>query len=221
MKTTVIATMITSILLVGCGDDKTAEQIKFEQDVKLLSMQQAHQRELARIEASKVAAEHQVSNTYIENEYEQGQQYEQGSTQQSTNQEQPTQSQDDSGNGIGSMLLAGAAGMAAGYMVGEMLDNGMRSYQDDHGNTHYTDKNGKPVSKYDYEQKRKTSKVTQFKEKAKVAGAKVVDKTKSTVSKIKSNEKVQSAVSQTKYQVRKSKVLGKKAIKKAKKKFKR
>lgn len=233
-----IATLVASVVLVGCGEDKTPDQVKFEQEKEMLAMKLAHEREMARIETSKVKAEHPESHTYVtENHnsypesdvdtsyqptYESSDMYEH---QEQSSQVAPQTSQtysaaapeqgasvpqqaaqsEDSGFGAGSMLLAAAGGALAGYAVGEMLDNGMRSYQDDNGNTHYTDKNGKPVSKAVYEEKRKTSKVTKFKEKVKAGATKTkelakkgVDKTKQTYNNVKSNEKVQNAVSKTK-----------------------
>lgn len=271
-----IATLVASVVLVGCGEDKTPDQVKFEQEKEMLAMKLAHEREMARIETSKVKAEHPESHTYVtenHNSYPESdvdtsynptnessdmyehqdhssqvapqtsQTYSETAPEQGASVPQQAAQSEDSGFGAGSMLLAAGAGLAAGYLAGEMLDNGMRSYQDDNGNTHYTDKNGKPVSKAVYEEKRKTSKVTKFKEKVKAGADKTkelakkgVDKTKQTYNNVKSNEKVQNAVSKTKavaksgaekakttyskvkpkvqYQARKAKVIAKKQARK-------
>lgn len=113
MKKTITAIVITS-LLVGCGEDKTPEQIKFEQEKELLLIQQRHEREMKKLDVQKVAAE---NGEYTENtEYNGGynnaireEQVESTTT--------PTAQTTDSGFSGGEMLLAGAAGMAAGYAL--------------------------------------------------------------------------------------------------------
>lgn len=257
----VIATLVaSSVFLVGCGDDKTPEQIQFEQQVKLKSMDQAHQREMARIESSKIEAENPASHTYVDNSTSQdggyddqdqtGGNYEphqedssvpqasqetNGSTaQQGTSVPQQNEATQDSGFGAGSMLLAAAGGALAGYAANEMLSNGMKSYQDDNGNTKYTDKDGRPVTQAQYEEKKKTSKVTKLKEKAKAGVDKTkqlsktgydktktvakagVDKTKQTYNNVKASPRTQQIKRNVQYNARKAQVLTKKQYRQAK-----
>ena len=218
--------LIPALLLVGCGD-KSELELKLE-----------HERQMALIEVQKIKAANPSQHTYVENEYEY---------------EAPTYSSDDSnyateysdvsqvsqvpqqavqqGQTTGSgysgtdMLLAGGTALAAGYAISQLLDNGMKSYQDDRGVTHYTDKSGKPISKAKYDEAKKTSKVTQVKEKVKAAGSKAkdlgkkgIDKTKAKYEQVKASPKTQQLKEKAKYQARKAKVLTKKAAKKAKRK---
>lgn len=174
----------------------------------------------------------------------------QSSTMSTQTQSTPT-TEADSGFGVGSMVLAAAGGAAAGYFAGELLNNGMKSYKDESGATHYTDKDGRPVSKTAYEDhKKKNPKTTAFKEKAsslksktkagatkawdktkevskkgldksKELGKKGIDKTKKTYNNVKANPKVKNFADKAKYQGRKTKVLSKKAAKKVVRKAKK
>ncbi|MGL5305952.1 MAG: hypothetical protein ACRC9Y_07250 [Aeromonas veronii] len=194
-KIALVGILACSVFMVGCGEDKTPDQIKYDQEKEILAMKMAHEREMARINVKGVQAQNQVSHTYVENEYNQQDNYQQNSgyertssyaSQQGeqyssggyTNQAAAPQSYDvgtsqaqaqqsDEGFGVGSMALAALGGAAAGYFAGEMLNNGMKSYKDERGNTHYTDRDGRPVSKAAYEDhKKKNPKTTAFKEKA-------------------------------------------------------
>lgn len=203
MKKIILAGVIaSSVFLVGCGEEKSADQIKYEREKEMLVMKLAHEREMARIDAKKIRAANPESNTYVENEYDQrsyqqdtyqqGQDY--GQTDQSYSQQgqnyadqgtatatsgqvtpQQAQQSTDEGFGVGSMAIAALGGAAAGYFAGEMLNNGMKSYKDDQGNTHYTDKDGRPVSRAQYDDyKKKNPKTTAFKQKASDLKAKTV-----------------------------------------------
>lgn len=207
-KLILVSVIASSVFLVGCGEDKTPEQIKYEQEKEMLAMKMAHEREMARIDAKKISAANPVSHTYVENEYDQrniqqdtyqqdvyqqeqrygqesqvrnsgyeaGQPAQGGYSQPVDQGAQPqAQSQTDEGFGVGSMALAALGGAAAGYFAGEMLNNGMKSYKDDQGNTHYTDKDGRPVSRAQYDDyKKKNPKTTAFKQKASDLKAKTV-----------------------------------------------
>lgn len=208
MKKLILASVIaSSVFLVGCGEDKTPDQIKYEQEKEMLAMKLAHEREMARIDAKKISAANPVSHTYVENEYDQRniqqdtyqqdvyqQEQRYGQADQSHSQpiqnyadqgtavaasgqvpQQQAQQPVDEGFGMGSMALAALGGAAAGYFAGEMLNNGMKSYKDDQGNTHYTDKDGRPVSRAQYDDyKKKNPKTTAFKQKASDLKAKTV-----------------------------------------------
>lgn len=183
-KIALVGILACSVFIVGCGDDKTPEQVAFEQKKELMAMENAHQREMARI-ASKSGRNFQQEPSH-QQDYQQEQYY--GSTQSQmgaqsqevqSQQEQshasPARQQADEGYGVGSMALAALGGAAAGYLAGEMLGNGMKSYKDDRGNTHYTDKDGRPVSRTAYDEyKKKNPKTTAFKEKASDLKAKTV-----------------------------------------------
>ena len=225
-KFALVGILASSVFIVGCGD-KTESEIKYEQEKEMLAMRMAHEREMARIDAAKIRAANPEQNTYVENEYDQRsyqqdtyqeprygqqeqarqQQFDQGQSaqggySQSVDQgaQQPqAQQPTDEGFGMGSMALAALGGAAAGYFAGEMLNNGMKSYKDDQGNTHYTDKDGRPVSKTAYEDhKKKNPKTTAFKEKASslkaktVAGAtSVKDKAVATKDKVMQSDRMQ------------------------------
>lgn len=196
-KIAIVGLLAASVFMVGCGEEKTADQIQHERQKEIMAMKMAHEREMARIEAKKIAAANPVSHTYVENEYDhrsyqQENSYGTGATQMGTSQQeayqptysgtqtassydyqpsapaapQPAAQPTDEGFGVGSMALAALGGAAAGYLAGEMLNNGYKSYKDDRGNVHYTDKDGRPVSKQQYEDyKKKNPKTTAFKEK--------------------------------------------------------
>lgn len=223
---TVVAS-VSILVMTGCGEDKTPDQIAFQQKKEIMAMEYAHQREMARIEAKKIQAANPVSHTYVENEYDQrsyqqdnyqqdhyeqaqpqvrnsgyeaGQSAQTGYIQSVDQGSQPqSQPQGDEGFGVGSMALAALGGAAAGYFAGEMLNNGMKSYKDDRGNTHYTDKDGRPVSKAQYEDYKKANpKTTAFREKASdlkaktVAGASAVkDKAVATKDKVVNSDRMQ------------------------------
>ena len=226
MKKVIMASVIaSSVFLVGCGEDKTPDQIKFEQEKEMLAMKMAHEREMARIDAKKISAANPVSHTYVENEYDQRSyqqdNYQQEQTYGQANQSHPQPSQNytdqgtavassgqvqqqaqpaaEEGYGTGAMVLSALGGAAAGYLAGEMLNNGMKSYKDDHGNTHYTDRDGRPVSRSQYEDYKKANpKTTAFKEKASnlkaktVAGAAAVkDKAVATKDRVMQSDKMQ------------------------------
>lgn len=194
MKKIILASVIaSSVFLVGCGEDKTPDQVKYEQEKEMLAMKLAHEREMARIDAKKIGAANPANHTYVENEYDQ-RSYQQDNYQQEqsygqANESHPQSSQNyadqgtavassgqvqqqaqpaaDEGYGMGSMALAALGGAAAGYFAGEMLNNGMKSYKDDRGNTHYADRDGRPVSRAQYDDyKKKNPKTTAFREKA-------------------------------------------------------
>ena len=228
-KITIVGILACSVFLVGCGEEKTADQVQYERQKEMRQMELMHQREMARIEAKKIQAQNPVSHTYVENEYDQRsyqqdnyqEQPQYGSTQsQMGSQAQevqpqsyasaqeyatpatasaPVQQPTDEGFGVGSMALAALGGAAAGYFAGEMLNNGYKSYKDDHGNTHYTDRDGRPVSKTAYEDhKKKNPKTTAFREKASdlkaktVAGATAVkDKAVATKDKVVNSDRMQ------------------------------
>lgn len=196
-KISIVGLLAASVFMVGCGEEKTADQIQYERQKEMRAMEMAHQREMARIEAKKIEAANPVAHTYVENEYDQ-RSYQQensygtGATQMGTSQQeayqptysgtqtasnydyqqpaaaaqQPATQPTDEGYGTGAMVLSALGGAAAGYLAGEMLNNGYKSYKDDRGNTHYTDKDGRPVSKAQYEDYKKANpKTTAFKEK--------------------------------------------------------
>lgn len=189
----IVGILACSVFIVGCGE-KDAETVKYEREKEMLAMKLAHQREMARIDAKKNESQNQTSNNYTENDnnYQQDnytQEPNYGTTESSvgsqpqavqyTNQEPQaaaaTQQATDEGYGMGSMALAALGGAAAGYLAGEMLNNGMKSYKDDHGNTHYADKDGRPVSRQAYEDHKKANpKTTAFKEKASDLKAKTI-----------------------------------------------
>lgn len=226
-KIAIVGILACSVFIVGCGEEKTTDQVQYERQKEMRAMEMAHQREMARIDAKKIEAQNPSSHTYVENEYDQRsyqqdnyqEQPQYGSTQsQMGSQAQEVQPQNyasgqdysaapasapaqqtDEGFGVGSMALAALGGAAAGYLAGEMLNNGMKSYQDDRGNTHYTDRDGRPVSKTAYEDhKKKNPKTTAFKEKASdlkaktVAGATAVkDKAVATKDKVVNSDRMQ------------------------------
>lgn len=239
MKKLIIA-LVTASFLVGCGDDK------FDQEKEMLAMKLAHEREMARIEVSKTQAANQPENVYnIEHEYEMPESNSNysdstSSVSQGTMPSAPStpsaSTSTESGYSGTDMILAAGAGALAGYAVSEMLDNGMKSYKDESGKTHYVDsKTGKPVTKEAYENAKKTSNVTKFKEsaknfgnKAKETGKKQLDKAKTKVNDFKQSErgqkisqKASSMKQKAKYQARKAKVIAKKQAKKAKRKLKK
>lgn len=215
-KIALVGLIACSVFVVGCGGDKTPEQVAFEQKKELMAMENAHKREMARI-ASKSGRNFQQEPSYqqdYQQDYQQEQDYGSSQSQMGSQpqevrsqnygvQEQPhaaqVQQQSDEGFGVGSMALAALGGAAAGYLAGEMLNNGMKSYKDDHGNTHYTDKDGRPVSRTAYEDhKKKNPKTTAFKEKASdlkaktVAGATAVkDKAVATKDKVVNSDRMQ------------------------------
>lgn len=163
MKKSVIAILLTTVILSGCSD--TPEEIKFEQEKELLRMKMQHEQSMASIEARKVAAANPVSHTYVENEYEteyhhQAPQVVQqevysatGGDTRSIPEQQATSS--DSGLGIGSLALAAATG----YAINEVLSNGHRTATTSDGRTIYLDSKGNEVSKNAYDTQRKSSPV--------------------------------------------------------------
>lgn len=240
---------LMSLGLIGCGDEPTPEQVKHKQAMEVLRAQQAHEREMARIKAQQIQAANPISHTYVENEYETIQDSSGGSNSYaepeydysyeaseptysssaySVKSAPTTQTSMESGYSGTDMLLAAGGAMAAGYAVSQLLDNGMRSYQDDKGVTHYADKNGKPVSKATYEEAKKTSKVTQVKEKLKATGTKAkelgkqgLDKTKQKYQDVKNSPKTKQLKDKATYQAKKAKVMVKKAVHKVKQKAKK
>lgn len=210
--------LATVVALAGCGD-KSELELKLE-----------HERAMAQIEVQKIKAANQVADTYyIENEYEyevneDGQRYSSSPSQASIDSsetyshETPVQSvqQTTSGFSGGEMAVGMLAGAAAGYMASEMLNNGMKSYTDEKGNTHYTDKNGKPVSKQAYEDhKKKNPKTTKLREKVSVAK----DKAKSIGSSVKQKAKDKYNKAKNSKPVRNAKAVAKKTQRKAKQKY--
>ncbi|EHM6953352.1 hypothetical protein KGV31_002151 [Vibrio parahaemolyticus] len=223
MNKSIIAITLTT-LLAGCG-----EPSEYEQQKELMLLKQNHELLMEREKAKQIAAEKQVSNTYIENEYET--EYNGGYNNAIPNEIQDTAyssssdhsasnvSSNESGFSGGEMLLAAGAGALAGYAASEMLSNGMQQVTDSNGNVRYIDtKTKKEVSKEQYETAKKTSKVTTLKEKSKELANKAKDKTKAVVEKAKPKAKALKEKAQ--YQARKAKVLTKKAAKKAKRKIK-
>lgn len=195
----ILSLLFLPLMLVGCGD-KSELELKLE-----------HELAMEREKTRQIAVANQVQDVYnIEHEYE----YEtdvRGYSEPTVYSEAPSSSVGvsglpsetqtvpvDEGYSGSSMALAAVGGMAAGYLAGEMLNNGMKSYQDESGKTHYTDKNGKPVSKQAYEDYKKqnpkvtklSEKVSTAKNKAKELGKRAVVKTKDTYKKVKNSETV-------------------------------
>jgi len=178
MKKTLLA-VLTTMLLSGCGEAPSQEEAAFKQQKEMLLIQQAHQREMARIEAQKIEAANQVSHTYVENEYESDispeydriAEYGQPSHYQETDVEYSTDSYSDyqqpvpdnvgtysannasvesSGFSGGDMALAVAGAAVAGYAVNELLDSGHRSGVGSDGVTRYYDGKGTEITKSQY-----------------------------------------------------------------------
>ena len=136
MKKTIVNIVIASILattLAGCND-KTAEQIKFDQQMELQRAQFAHEERLANIQAGN----NQNGNSPQQQQsYNNDQGYtDQGYTemQRSENTEPSNQSEADSGYS-GLTLIAGMGAAAlAGYGLTKVLgSNGQEQYQDASG----------------------------------------------------------------------------------------
>lgn len=236
-KFAIVSLLASSIFLVGCGEDKTPDQVQYERQKEMLAMKQAHEREMARIDAKKIGAANPTSHTYVENEYDQRSYQEENSygqanqtyaTQERSNsgvnyadsgysssgtgqgQQIPqAQPSGDEGFGAGSMALAALGGAAAGYLAGEMLNNGMKSYKGDDGRTHYTDKNGRPVSQADYDNyKKQNPKTTAFREKVadtKARTGQVIDNTKSRVANSSTVQGVKQNMTDNKNNIQQSK----------------
>lgn len=185
MKKILIATMIAS-MLAGCGDDipKTEQQVQFEQQKEMLRMQQQHEREMAKIQAG-VYNEPTIVNppqiVYQEPSYDTSapindavysgpneQRYSQADYVPQPDYREPLQysnqpvhagSDDSSGSSVLGTVGTLAAGAALGYVAGELLDSGHRSYTDSSGNRVYVDKSGKQISQADYERYRRENPV--------------------------------------------------------------
>lgn len=183
--------LATAVALAGCGD-KSELELKLE-----------HERAMAQIEVQKIKAANQVSDTYnVEYEYEID---DRGYVEPEVYNSVPSPSTNisglpsqistvpvDQGFSGGDMALGVAAGALAGYAANEMLNNGMKTYTDTKGNTVYVDKNGKQVSKEQYNAyKKKHPKTTKLREK--VSNAKVKAKELGTKAKAKTKEKYQQA----------------------------
>ncbi|WP_347368008.1 hypothetical protein [Vibrio vulnificus] len=127
MKKLIVAIVVSSVL-VGCGEDKSPEQVKFEQDRQLLILQQRHEQEMKRLEVQKVAAENGVD--IDAKSYKDVKQYNGGYNDAIRPNHIPSmqaqapveQAEADSGFSGGEMLLAGAVGAAAGYALNAKKD---------------------------------------------------------------------------------------------------
>jgi hypothetical protein len=204
--------VLGSLVLVGCGE-KSELELKLE-----------HERAMAQIEVQKIKAANQVSDTYnVEYEYEID---DRGYSEPIVYDETPRSSMDvstlhsqapsvpvEQGYSGGEMLAGVAAGALAGYAANEMLNNGMKTYTDNKGNTVYVDKNGKQISKEQYNAYKKKNpkatklreKVSNAKDKAKVLGTKAKDKVKAGYQKAKDSKtgrKVQAAAKKTQRKVK-------------------
>lgn len=183
--------LATAVALAGCGE-KSELELRLE-----------HERAMAQIEVQKIKAANQVSDTYnVEYEYEINDggyseptvydQVSQTSQRVSTIPSQASTAPVEQGYSGGDVLLGAAAGALAGYAASEMLNNGMKTYTDTKGNTVYVDKNGKQVSKEQYDAYKKANpKTTKLREK--VSDAKVKAKELGTKAKAKTKEKYQQA----------------------------
>lgn len=141
MKKILIVGLIgLSTFLVGCGDEpETMTQQQFE--LKKLQMEQQHEIDMAKIANTPVSEPQQNASYSALPEQEQYQ------TTQGYEPSAPT----EESSGIGSAALGAVAGLAAGYAISEMLDDGWRSYTNSSGQTVYYDRSGRQVNKSAYD----------------------------------------------------------------------
>lgn len=141
MKKILIVGLIgLSTFLVGCGDEpEPMTQQQFE--LKKLQMEQQHEIDMAKI-ANTTVGEPQQNATYsvpseqVQSQMQQGYEY-----------APPA----EESSGVGSAALGAVAGLAAGYAISELLDDGWRSYTNNSGQTVYYDRSGRQVNKSAYD----------------------------------------------------------------------
>ncbi|MGL4522765.1 MAG: hypothetical protein ACRCWQ_09470 [Bacilli bacterium] len=205
-KKLLIASVVASTFMIaGCDDQPLSDsQLKMKNDKELLAMQLAHERAMKdkEVEIARLSARPEVVREsrqydyqdepvpveqfreapareprYVESHQETYTQPAPAQYQQEQVQQPTQQAQTDEGFGAGSMVMAGLAGAAAGYLAGEVLNNGMKSYKDDRGNVHYTDKDGRPVKKEAYESYKKANpRTTAIRENASTAKTAIANK---------------------------------------------
>lgn len=138
-KILLVAVVGLSALLAGCGDDpEPMTQQQFE--LKKLQMEQQHELDMAK--AVNQQTQQPVQDTVYSTPSEQVQ-YQQGYD------SAPPPAEESSG--LGSAALGAVAGLAAGYAMSELLDDGWRSYTNNSGQTVYYDRSGRQVNKGAYD----------------------------------------------------------------------
>lgn len=128
-----------SSMLVGCSEPEQLSQQQFE--LKKLQMEQQHELDMAKIANTPVNQPQQVATTATPSYQEQEQQgygYE------------PAPTTEES-SGLGSAALGAVAGLAAGYAMSELLDDGYRSYTNSNGQSVYYDRNGRQIDRNAYD----------------------------------------------------------------------
>lgn len=142
-----IMVALATVTLAGCGDPTTQAR---EFELKKLALQQSHELQMARIQAT--PNQQGVVYEGAGNEYHP-----------SPSAPQPVDyGASDSNpvnNGSESSLLGTVAtlgaGALAGYAISELLDDGHRSYTDNQGRTRYVDGSGKEISSQQYNEYKK------------------------------------------------------------------
>lgn len=181
-KILLVAVVGLSVLLSGCGDDpEPMTQQQFE--LKKLQMEQQHEIDMAKIANTPVSEPQQDASYSVPSEQVQPQ------MQQGYESAPPA----EESSGIGSAALGAVAGLAAGYAMSELLDDGWRSYTNNSGQTVYYDRSGNQVNKsaYDsYKRKNPTRhKISSYNQKGKTfvntAKNKTVSSYNNTATKVK------------------------------------
>lgn len=172
-KILIVGLVGLSALLVGCGDEpESMTQQQFE--LKKLQMEQQHEIDMAKIANTPVGEPQQNANYSAPPE----QVYPQ------TTQEYQSAPPAEDSSGVGSAALGAVAGLAAGYAISELLDDGWRSYTNNSGQTVYYDRSGRQVNKsvYDsYKRKNPTKhKISSYNQKGKNFVNKAKNKTVSS-----------------------------------------
>lgn len=136
-KILLIGVIGLSAFLVGCSPDpEPMTQQLFE--LKKLEMEQQHELEMAKATIQQTNQGTTYSAPPEQVQYQQG--YDSS----------PPPPQEES-SGIGSAALGAVAGLAAGYAMSELLDDGWRSYTNNSGQTVYYDRSGRQVDKGSYD----------------------------------------------------------------------
>jgi len=143
--------LVATLTLAACSEEPPMTE--FEQQRQLLLIQQQHALEMKKQEVAAIAAANQQSHTYIENEYEY--EIEEAPAPIVQTVPQPVAAPVEEGYSGTDMLLAAGAGMAAGYVVGELLDSGYSKGTDSNGNVRYYDSNKREVSQGAYEENKR------------------------------------------------------------------
>lgn len=119
-----VVALAISAVIVGC-QEPTQDELAFEREKELLRMQMQHEQNMARIEADKIAAENQVSHTYIENEYEyeyEDERHNYGSQSSGSVMVNPNEYSSapiNTGYSGGDLLVTAAGAATAGYIAGK------------------------------------------------------------------------------------------------------